>query len=166
MDTVNEIADSCHELKKYEMAVKLYQAYLNHYALESNKEEIELKLYESMYLARMNLKKVLVSLEKYVGRNKETNINLAIKALVLRGQIFAKLGEVDKAINQFLVIKNQYPEIKEFPEASFYVGYCYMLQRKFDQAKEAFNLVVKDYPQSSFASKAKLYLNRIEEMDE
>jgi TolA-binding protein len=165
-DIINEIADHCHELKKHEMAVKLYQVYLNHYALESNKKEIELRLYKSMYLAGMELEKVLVSLGKYIDRHKKTNTSLAAEALVLRGQIFAKLGEVDKAINEFLMLKNEYPEIKESPEASFFVGYCYMLQRKFDQAKEALNLVVKDYPQSSFASKAKLYLNRIEEMDE
>ena len=54
----------------------------------------------------------------------------------------------------------------ESPEASFFVGYCYMLKGEFDQAKEALNLVVKDYPQSSFASKAKLCLTRIESMTE
>jgi tetratricopeptide (TPR) repeat protein len=166
INIVNEIAEGCHESEKDEIAVKLYQTYLSDYALESNKEETELKLYKSMYLAGMDLEKVRVSLDKYINRVKETNTSLVAEALALRGQLFAKLGEVDKAINDFLMLKNEYPETKGAPEASFFVGYYYMLQGKFEQAKEVLNLVVKNYPQSSYASKAKLYLTRIESMTE
>jgi tetratricopeptide (TPR) repeat protein len=166
MDIVNEIANGCYEINKYEITVKMYQSYLDCCASESNKEEIELKLYNSMYLAGMHFEEILISLEKHINRNKETNTDLVAEALVLRGQIFIKLGEVGKAVNEFLILKNKYPETKEFPEANFFVGYCYMLQGKFDQAKEVFNLLIKDYPLNNYTSKAKLYLTRIESMTE
>ena len=163
---LNQLADRCHELKKHELAVKLYQTYLDHLTSGLAKEEIVLNLYKSMYLADMDLEKILMSLDEYINRNKKANATLAVKALILKGQTFAKLGEINKAIDQFLIIKIEYPDVKESPEASFFVGYCYMLQGKFEQAKEALNLVVKDYPQSSFASEARLCLTRIETMTE
>ena len=161
---VSEIADSCHELQKDEIAIKIYQIYLNDYAIEADKEKIKLKLYESMYAVRVDPEKILTSLEEYVGRNKATDVELTTKAIAFRGRIFANIGEIDKAINEFLLIKNKYPKSKESPEASYFVGYCYMLQSKFDEAKEYFNQVAKDYPESSYASKSKVYVKRIESM--
>ena len=49
---------------------------------------------------------------------------------------------------------------------NFFLGYLHMLQGEFEAAKESLNLVIKDYPQSSYANKAKLCLNRIENMTE
>ena len=163
---LSEIADSCHELQKDEIAINIYQIYLRDYAIEADKEKVKLKLFESMYAAGAGPEKILIALEEYAGRHKATDVNLAASAIVLRGRIFANLGEIDKAISEFLLIINKYPKAKESPEAGYFVGYCYMLQGKFDQAKEVLNLVVKDYPQSSYASKAKLYLTRIESMTE
>jgi len=107
----------------------------------------------------------LSEINSFVEGNKATNRKLAKDAFfLLKGQCFIKLGEVDKAINEFSVFIIEYPKTKEAPKAGFFVGYCYMLQGKFDMAKEALNMVVKDYPKSSFAGEAKLCLTRIENM--
>ena len=161
---INEIAARCHDLEKHELAVKLYQDYLSRYALEPDKAKLELKLYESMFMAETDLEKTFSCLEQYITKNKGNHTNLTAQAIVLKGQTLIKLGKIDEASKEFLTLMIEYPEYKESPEASFFMGYCYMLQSKFEQAKEAFNLVVKDYPRSSYASKAKLCLIRIEMM--
>ena len=58
----------------------------------------------------------------------------------------------------------EYPETKQAPESNFFIGYCYMLQGKFEEATESFNLVLKDYPDSTYASKSRLCLTRIKNM--
>ena len=105
-------------------------------------------------------------LDKFIGKNKGVNRNLSARAMLMKGQCYIQLGEMDKAVNQFSTLTVEYPDAEYAPEANFFAGYCHMLQGKFKQAKEALNLVVKDYPQSSYANKAKLCLMRIESMTE
>jgi TolA-binding protein len=76
------------------------------------------------------------------------------------------LGEMDRAQGVFLELMIDYPETKQAPEANFFIGYCNMLQGKYKEATEALNMVVKDCPQSSYASKARLCLTRIKRMTE
>ena len=141
----------------------MYQTYLNDHALDTDKEKIRLELYKSKYAAGIELEKIPACIDEYAA-SKDIDARLKIEALILKGKTLAKIGEIDKAIHEFLMLKENYPGYKEYPEASFFVGYCYMLQGKFNQAEETFNLVINEYPQSAFADQAKQCLTRIESM--
>ena len=72
-----------------------------------------------------------------------------------------QLGELDHASETFFQLMIDFPQAAQTPEASFFVGYCSMLQGKLEEATDALSLVVRDYPESSYASKARLCLARI-----
>ena len=75
-------------------------------------------------------------------------------------------GSIDQAVNTFLSLIVEYPEAAPAHEANFLVGYCHMLQGNFKEALEAFNLLIKDYPESNYVNKAISSSIRIKEMTE
>ena len=105
-------------------------------------------------------------LESFIRNNKATNRALVSKAIILKGQAHIQLGDIDQAKEEFLTLMIEYPETKQAPEANFFVGYCYMLQGLFGESAEAFNLVVKDFPESNYVDQARSYLMRIKKMTE
>lgn len=110
--------------------------------------------------------KAIQEFDKFLVGNKSIDREKSLQAILKKGQCYIHLGEIDKASREFLTFVTEYPDSEQSPEAAFYIGYCNMLQAKFELAREAFNLVIKDYPKSSFANKAKLCLERIESMTE
>jgi len=60
----------------------------------------------------------------------------------------------------------EYPKTEQALEASFFIGYCNMLQSKYKEAVEALNRVVRDCPQDSYVNKARLCLARIKRVTE
>jgi TolA-binding protein len=84
--------------------------------------------------------------------------------MLMKGRTHIQLGEINKAIDAFFTLMIEYPEIKEAPETNYLVGYCYMLQGEFEEAREAYGLLVRDYPESNYSNQAKMYLNRINNM--
>ena len=105
-------------------------------------------------------------LNSFINHTKATNRKLIKKAIMLKGQSYINLGDINQAIDTFFVLLLEYPEAKQGPQANFFIGYCYMLQGKFDEATEALNLVVWDYPESSYVSKARSCLARIKSIIE
>jgi tetratricopeptide (TPR) repeat protein len=150
---------------EFKKAIVAYRYIANRYDLVDQKAEIEFNICQNLF-NDSDYGKALSELSGFLERNKAKNSKLVKDALLLKGQCYIQLGEIDKATNEFLAFLIQYPKEEKSPEAGFFVGYCYMLQGKFEQAKEALDVVVKDYPQSSFAKKAKLCLARIESMAE
>ena len=109
---------------------------------------------------------VIPKLENFVRNKKGINRTLVSEAIILEGQAYIQLGDIDQAREEFLTLLIEYPETKQAPDANFFVGYCYMLQGKFNEAVDAFNLVVKDYPESSYVDKALSNMSRIKSMTE
>jgi tetratricopeptide (TPR) repeat protein len=103
-------------------------------------------------------------IDNFIKDNKATNKALVRRAIMLRGQAYVHLGDIDRATDTFFTLMVEYPKAAQGPDANFFIGYCYMLQGKFDEAAEAFDLVVKDYPESSYIDKARSYLTRIKSM--
>jgi tetratricopeptide (TPR) repeat protein len=171
LESCNNLAQNCFTQGEYKKANELYESIIKRYKLspaqkreiELKSREIELKICESLFNDG-EYKETLSELDQVIVKNKSTNRRLTKEALLMKGKCYVQLGEVNKASDQFLALMIEYPETKQAPEANFFIGYCHMLQGNFDQAKEALNLVVKDYPQSSYVSKAKLCLARIEAM--
>ena len=149
--------------ENFTSAATIYRNILKAAPSSSQRPEIEFKICECLFNGG-GYKETLSELDQFIANNKSSNRSLTKEALLMKGKCYVQLGEVNKASDQFLSLMIEYPETKQAPEANFFIGYCDMLQGKFDQAKEALNLVVKDYPQSSYASKAKLCLTRIETM--
>jgi outer membrane protein assembly factor BamD (BamD/ComL family) len=105
-------------------------------------------------------------IDSFFKDGKTTNQVLTCKAIMLRGRAYVQAGDLDRATDAFFRLTIEHPEAKEAPEANFFVGYCHMLQSRFGEATEAFNIVVKDYPESSYADKARSDLTRIKNMTE
>jgi len=159
----NALAEKYMGEGNFNKAAEIYQNILSRCGIDEETAKFEFQLCKSMVFGS-EYSKAIPKLDKFIASNKATYGPFVLEAILMKGKAYIQLGELDKAVNTYLTFTTEYPETKESPEASFFVGYCYMLQGKFDQAKEALNLVVKDYPKSSFASKAKLCLTRIENM--
>jgi len=147
----------------FKNAAKTYRDIIKWCSPGRRRSEMEFKVCECIFRDGQ-YRTAISELDRFLAKNKAANRSLSKEAILMKGQCYIQLGEIDKAINEFLTLGIEYPETKKASESTFFVGYCYMLQGRFDEAKQALNLVVKDYPQSSYASKARLSLTRIENM--
>ena len=57
-------------------------------------------------------------------------------------------GFYDDAIGEFRDFVKNYTDPVRFPAAQFYIGEALLIQRKFDQALEQFDIVLEKYPNS------------------
>jgi tetratricopeptide (TPR) repeat protein len=151
--------------KDFGKALEIYRDIVSRCGPNQNKAPYEFKVYECLFNdGRYN--SVIQDIDNFIKNNKTTHKLLISKAIILKGQAYVQLGDINQAIETFFTLMIEYSEVKEAPEAHFFVGYCYMLQSKFSEAAEAFNLVVKDYPNSEYTSNARLCLDRIKNMTE
>jgi tetratricopeptide (TPR) repeat protein len=149
--------------EKFKQAAELYRDILKRCGPEDDRGEFEFQLCRCLFHGGQ-YREAVAKLESFIANNKATHRSLVKEAMMMKGRAHVQLGEIDKAIDVFFAVMIEYPETKEAPETNFFVGYCYMLQGKFDQATAAFDLVAQDYPSSSYASKARMCLIRIEKM--
>lgn len=103
-------------------------------------------------------------IDSFVSSYRATNRHLTRTGILLKGQALIQLGDIDGALDEFLTFMIEYPEAAEAPAAGFFVGYCYMLQGKFDHAGQAMQAVINAYPDDAYANRARLSLMRIESM--
>ncbi len=107
---------------------------------------------------------VIREIESFIKENKTSHAVLVIKAIMLKGQAHIHTGDIDSAIDTFFTLLIEYPEAKQAVDANFFMGYCYMLQGEFQDAKESFNIIVQGHPESQYAPRARSYLDRIKKM--
>ncbi|UCG48670.1 MAG: tetratricopeptide repeat protein [Phycisphaerales bacterium] len=105
--------------------------------------------------------KAISEIESFVKKYRAVDRSMVMQAILLKGRTYLQLNETDKASDIFLDLMIDYPEAKKTPEANFFMGYCSMLQGNFEEAGEAFDLVIKDYPDNTYASKARLCKRRM-----
>jgi TolA-binding protein len=151
--------------KNFQKASEIYYDIINLCGPNQQKGTYELAYYKCLF-NQGKYESVIKDMNSFLKNNKATHRALISKSLILKGQAQVNLGNLDQAIDTFLTIMIEYPEVKEAPEAHFFVGYCYMLQGKFDEAAEAFNLVVENYSESSYVDKARSSMSRIKSMTE
>ena len=149
--------------KNFGKAAEIYRDIIGQCGPNQEKAVYELKLHECL-LNKGQYDTVVQNIDSFIKNNKTTHKVLISKAIILKGQAYVQLGDLNRATDTFFTLMIEYPETKQAPEANFFVGYCYMLNGKFDEAAEAFNIVVKDYPESSYASKASSSLICIKDM--
>jgi len=148
--------------REYQKAADLYADIMNRCENKYEKKVFEFKLCRCLFeLGQYN--KITSRLESLIATSKATHRNLVKKAILINGRAYFRLKELEKAIDCFLTFIIEFPETREVQEANFFLGYCYMLKGDFDTAREAFDYLVKVYPESSYVDKARLYLSRIKD---
>ncbi len=148
---------------KYKDATGLYQAILGYCGPDDNRSTVEFGLLRCMF-SEKRYREVISKCDSYISSIKSTNRMYAKEVMLMKVRAHAQLSQSEKAVDACLVLVMEYPEIKEMPEVIFVMGYCSTLLSKFSEATEAFGIVVRDYPKSSYANKANIYLERIKIM--
>ena len=72
-----------------------------------------------------------------------------------------KRGQRDFAVFKYFAITRNYPTSKWADEALFKIAVFYYENKDFFNAKESFEKLIKQYPQSSFAADSKQYIENI-----
>lgn len=165
LERLRKVAEAYVAKEDFKKAGETYRDIIKLHAPGQQGSTLELKVCECLFNDG-KYQSAISKLDRFLARNKASNRSLSKEAILMKGRCYIQLGEINKAANEFFTLTVEYPKTKQAPEASFFIGYCYMLQRKFEEATEALNLVVKDYPESSYVSKARLCLLRIENMTE
>jgi len=145
---------------KFKEAAELYKNIITRCTPEDDKALFEFRLCECLYKTE-EYRQVVPLFEGFIANNKATHRNLVKEALMMKGCAHIQLNEIDKAVDDFFTLMIEYPGTKEAKETNYFLGYCYMLQGKFRDAEEAFNSLLKSYPDSAFAEQARRYLARI-----
>ncbi len=147
----------------YRKAAETYRDITSICTRDHEKIIYEYKVCDCLFLSGQ-YENSISELERFITDNKATDRPLLIQAIMLKGRSYIQLSKINRAIDIYLTLMIEYPETKQAPESNFFIGYCYMLQGKFEEATESFNLVLKDYPDNTYASKSRLCLTRIKNM--
>ena len=150
---------------KLSKAVKIYRDLASRCASDQDRSAYELKVCECIFRGG-EYNRVLSELDDFTNNSKSVDRGLIVKAMLLKGQVYLQLSEIDRAYDIFSKLMRENPKTERALEASFFIGYCNMLQSKYEEAVEALNKVVRDCPQDSYANKARLCLARIKRVTE
>jgi tetratricopeptide (TPR) repeat protein len=148
---------------KFQEAAEVYREILKLYGPEQDSSLYKFKLCECMFYAG-KYADVIGELDDFMAKYKRSNRALTRQAMTLKGRAHVQLSEIEQATDTFLTLVVDFPEAKQAPEANFFIGYCDMLRGRHKEAKQAFEMVIRDYPDSSYASRAILCLRRIEKL--
>ena len=158
-----ELAGKYVAQKQYNEAVEAYRDMINKCGANQLRTEYHLTLCECFFNSGQ-YGGTVAELNSLIESNKFISRELLSRAIMLQGQAYIQLGDVDKAVSVFLDHLAEYPDVKSSADVNFFVGYCYMLQGRYEEATEAFNLIVKDYPKSKYVGEAHQCLSRIKDM--
>ena len=150
--------------ENYKEAAELYADILTRCGPDDDKGELEFSRLKCLFDGGFYIEAVAEIKSFISGDYRKTNQNRVKEAILMQGRALIQLGETDKAIDVFSSLMIEYPETAEMPETTFFVGYCYMLQEKLNEATEAFEIVSESYPDSTYANQARLLITRIKSM--
>ena len=159
LDTIQSLKSE----EKFSDAAKLYQEIIEICGKEE-KKGYEFDLCECLFQGE-KFNEVNDKLNQFLNKYKTSSRDILEKAFLMQGRTLMQLTEFDQARDVFFKLIIEYPEIEEAPEVSFIIGNCYMLQGKFDEAKEAFSIVLRDYADSDYKEQAQDSLDRINLMN-
>jgi tetratricopeptide (TPR) repeat protein len=163
LDEHEKLAQEYIEQDEFSKAVKIYRDLASQCVSDQDKSVYELKVCECLFNSGQ-YSRTLSEIDAFINNDRLANKNLAARVMLWKGQIRMQLGEMDRASDIFSKIMAEYPKSEQTPEASFFIGYCHMLEGKHEKAEKVLNMVVKDYPKSSHASKARFCLMKIKRM--
>ena len=156
------LAEQCEADNNFQEALERYQNLVSRCEPEDDRADLEFRCCRCLFLAG-KYQQAASTLEDFIAQNKSRQRNLIIEAMLLKGQAHLQLGEYDQGSKCFFTVMMEYPESQKAADASFFLGYCYILQNKFELAAEAFENLVKSYPQSSYANRARINIDIIKD---
>ncbi|MHC4738829.1 MAG: LamG-like jellyroll fold domain-containing protein [Planctomycetota bacterium] len=159
----SELAEKYITNGDFRKAAEIYFDIAGRYDFNQDKQALEFKACECIFNGG-EYRSAISELERFITRNKGIDESLAAKAILLKGQSFLQLNDYDKASEEFVSLKTQYPKSKEIPATDFYIGYYHMLKNENKEAIEIFYRVVQEHPESPYANKARMCIMRIEGM--
>jgi len=147
---------------RYNEAARLYEALLSRCGKE-DRAQVEFELYRTMFLAGQ-YQAVIPKLEDYIAKQ-DDRVDLVEEAMLMEADAQAQLGRFSKAIELCSAVCESSAKSTNRSKGRFYTGYYYMLQGDTAKAKDMFNKVLQDFPDSSYADKARICLSRIAATD-
>jgi tetratricopeptide (TPR) repeat protein len=151
--------------RRYRKAAEIYLDIMNQWATDQDRPIYQLKIFEC-FLGNGEYDRALSELDDFINNRESINRDFVARALVLKGRTYIQLGEIEHARDAFLKVLREYPETESAPGATFFIGYSSMLKSDFNQATKAFSALLKDFPGSRYADRARSYLIRIRNMTE
>jgi tetratricopeptide (TPR) repeat protein len=152
-------------MDNYSRAAQVYMDITRRCGQGDDKNLFEFLLCKYLFEAGM-YRQAASSLTDFVSAGEPTPRHRMKEAVLMKGRCHVRLGQVDGALDELLKFAVEYPEAAQIPEAFFYIGYCYMLDNKFTEAVKAFNVVLREYPESRYAIQAQRSLTRIKDLTE
>ncbi len=158
-----KLAQECIDKGDYPKAAQVYRDIVAHCRPEQDRAFYEYQACECTFRANQ-FDKTAQALNAFLREYGSDDPRYVSRALMLKGRCHINLGAIDEAVDAFLDLVVTCPRSDLAPEASFLMGYCLMLQGKYEDAGEALNVVVQDHPASDYAGRANQYLSRIKTM--
>ncbi len=144
-------------------AVEIYRGMMGECGAEVDTTAYELKICECL-LGVEQYQQALTHIERFLGVPGRAGGPARHHAMLLKGRAHMHLGEIDRAIEIFSRLGAAEAAGDLAAEPRFLAGYCSMLLRDLDTARQTLTMVAETFPESSFARKARLCLARIERM--
>jgi tetratricopeptide (TPR) repeat protein len=138
--------------KNKERALKKLKEIVADYAKLPEGIEALFLLLEDSYQARKY--QACVDLSKEALKKFKGRVELATQLLLIQALSFEQLEEYDYAIKSLKRLVNQSKESYLKPEAYLSMARCYAFVDRIDMAKETYQEVVNQYPQTIWAKKA------------
>ena len=145
---------------KFLLAAEIYREIINRCSSEKDKAAYELNALECI-LNNGEYRRVSSELRNFTKSKGFNDKDLDRRTILLEAHAYMHLNEIDHAIAAFSKLVTDRPYSEQSREAEFFIGYCSMLKGEYEEATKALNSVIRDSPQSSYASKARLCLTRI-----
>lgn len=160
-----EIAEKHAEMGNFKKAAELYRDLAKRSSNDQERAMFELAVCECLSNDGQ-FESAVSGLDSFIAKYRKKELRLIPRAVALKAQCCISHGELDMAVAILQSLLVDYPNSPQAPKAGLSIGYIHMLQGGLDKANEAFKAVVQNYPQSSDAAKAKMYLERIEKMNQ
>ncbi len=153
-------AQKYEDQSRFGEAVEIYRDIMSRCQNEEDRRRFELRLVKSIFNDG-KYAQAITAIEEYIETNNTADKEMLKQAQLLKGQAYVQLKQLDKALDIYLALMVENPETKDLAEINFFMGYCYMLQGKLDDAKSAFECVINDSGTSPYVNKARLCMIRI-----
>jgi len=163
------VAEKLMEKKDYRGAVAIYRRWVARHTKDQDRVPLEVRICQCLKDGE-DYEGAIAEIDGFVRKARTAGNSLrrtlVPQMILMKGHGLIQLGEIEAASDLFLSLITEYPEALQAPDAAFFVGYCKMLQGKFTEAKDGFNVVLKEYPNCGYVGKAKEFLDRIQRMTE
>lgn len=161
--TQTRLAEESVQRNEFMVAAAIYDGVVVECETERDAARYALKACECVFRDGQ-YRRAIAQIDQFRTQYGVSNKPLARRASLLQGQAYLQLDDMDHALTVFAGLSAGASGSDAAAEAGFFAGYCNMLRKDLDEASRLLIVVAEEYPQSSFANKARLCLRHIEKM--